>query len=272
MIHRVRRGDLTRIDNNAEVDRYAAILERLFRSWLGSGRHVAYLGVQMQDAAINEFAKGYLRGKRQSMPNSQLEQDDRQHIADLLASNQHFVQFSLEAAIEARRQVARITGQDESTVLDASFGARIRLQYGGRLWQVIEAGYLAGVREMAQRLQAHVGRPALVQARGVIANPDTGEEVSWDQADKDLADALGVTITELLDLAGLLGGSPAQGVRSGTAYITEDDNACDPCKDDANGGEDGIYWLPDEPPLPGEDCEGSQNCRCRLESVWDDGG
>jgi hypothetical protein len=264
VIRRVQKGRITRAANNDEVVRYAAALESAFTDWLGSGRSALDLGARLQDLAEGEFAKAYLRGKQQALRKSTLADDDRQAIAQQLASNMHYLRFSLEAAIETRRQLARILDEDESKVLDSAFGARVRLQYGGRLWQVIEAGYLAGVKELTQRVRARSMQPALAQAtEDDIADDEFGDELGDEEpSDADLAAGLGLSLAGFLDL--LDRGNGASWT-FGTEYLTEDDkDVCEPCASDA-----GEYWLPDEPPLPGDDCEGSMNCRCHVATIFD---
>lgn len=87
-------------------------------------------------------------------------------------------------------------------------------------------------------------------------------------SDTALATALGLTMTELLDLGGRL--QRGERLRVGTAYRTQaDGDVCGPCIDAGAGGDgNGNYYEPDEPPLPGEDCRGRGNCRCWLETVW----
>lgn len=73
--------------------------------------------------------------------------------------------------------------------------------------------------------------------------------------DEELATALGVTLADLL----ALGSQAARGggIRMGTAYRSQNDaEVCIPCQSDAAGGEqaDGVYWEPEDPPLPGDNC------------------
>jgi hypothetical protein len=70
------------------------------------------------------------------------------------------------------------------------------------------------------------------------------------------------------------GALEAAGVRVGTAYEAEnDDDTCQLCAANANGGDDGdgIYWSESDCPLPGEDCDAIGGCRCVLATVTDVG-
>lgn len=264
MIHRSRRSDQTRAANEVEVNRYGGRLEAIFHRWLGSGGSVIDLADQLERAAADAFAPAFLRGKRQALPNASLDDGDRQLVAQQIASNAYYVRYSLEVAIQTRRQLAGITGEDESKVLDDAFSSRIRLQYGGRLWQVMEAGHQAGIRRLAQLLRLRLRQPALVQAAASV--DDFGEEDDGELdeiSDIELAASLGISLAALLALIGQVGGRQDLSIKVGTEYRTEeDDQVCEPCEGDA-----GDYWLPDEPPLPGEDCRGAQNCRCYLNTI-----
>lgn len=99
--------------------------------------------------------------------------------------------------------------------------------------------------------------------------PGTGSGSSA-ATDADLAAALGISKGNLQALGGQLQGG--QGWRAGVAYRTQNDgDVCLPCQSAGSGGDngDGVYWEPDQPPLPGDDCRGRGNCRCWLESVWE---
>lgn len=256
----------TRGSNEAEVGRYANRLERAFKAWIGSGQALVHFTDEIDQAAREAFPVAFLRGKRQALPASTLDSHNQRQVAVLVDSNSHFVRFSLETAIEQRRQLAEVVGEDVSKVLNSAFASRVRLQYGGRLWQVMEAGYHAGVQELAQRVRMKMRQPVLAQAVASPFEDDLLDTVS----DSSLADALGLTLTEFLNLfAPTAGGLAVQPmVRIGTQYVTEGDDAvCDPCQANADGGDDGVYWLPDDPPLPGESCTGMQNCRCFLQTV-----
>jgi hypothetical protein len=169
-----------------------------------------------------------------------------------------------------------------SDALRASFLARVGM-HGGAIWTVTEAGYRTGVQEartdLANRLKGSLA------AESEIDTPQPGDEA--------LATALGLTVRELLQVigrgiqkAGISAKAPGTGdqltptskvleavrVRVGTAYEAEDDvDTCDPCAANSGGGDagDGVYWIESECPLPGEDCDAVNRCRCVLSTVTD---
>lgn len=93
--------------------------------------------------------------------------------------------------------------------------------------------------------------------------------------DEALAAALGIGVAGLDDLGALLAATAGAGFRMGCQYETQNDgDVCIPCQDAGNGGQDddGVYWEPLDPPLPGDACRGRGNCRCSLAAVYDTGG
>lgn len=112
---------------------------------------------------------------------------------------------------------------------------------------------------------------ALATAANEAATTAIGGPTNLDEA---LAKALGISVADILDLGAAIGRGAGGGLHMGTAYRTQEDgDVCLPCQGDAGGGQngDGIYWEPDEPPLPGDSCRGKGNCRCYLEAVYETG-
>jgi hypothetical protein len=110
---------------------------------------------------------------------------------------------------------------------------------------------------------------ALATSAGEAATTAMSGAPSLDAA---LASSLGVSRAAILDLG--LAWARSGDIRMGTAYRTQNDGeVCLPCQSDGAGGEmaDGVYWEPDQPPLPGDNCRGRGSCRCFLEAIYDTG-
>jgi hypothetical protein len=190
----------------------------------------------------------------------------------------------MDACFKRRR---RFNGDEPATPSDtlrASFLARIGM-HGGAIWTVTEAGYKAGVEQASTDLANRLEGPETVEEGGDADKPQPGDDA--------LAIALGLTVEELLQLigrgrqkAGINAKPPgiadhltprhsvldAAGLRIGTVYEAEDDvDTCDPCAANAGGGDDGdgVYWIENECPLPGEECNSLRRCRCVLSTVTD---
>lgn len=163
-------------------------------------------------------------------------------------------------------------GGDEATLaalallLGISETALVRLMVraGGSVTDLQVVGS-APTRRLAEALGVAPDRVATAANEAVSGVVPAGAATT-----ADLAAALGVS---QLDLAAL-GAAFQRGAawRTGVAYRTQNDgDVCLPCQSAGAGGDngDGVYWEPDEPPLPGDDCKGRGNCRCWLESVWE---
>jgi hypothetical protein len=335
-VRRLNRPVLHRDDNDAQVAGYGRSLLAIFEDWLQrsgeAGLSVLSLGARLQQAAEGAFPSAYLRGKRQAYPPAVIGPDDRQWLERALRQNRGYVYQHLERDIEQKATFQRMEGTDLQA-LRKTFGSRIEFQYGGQLWQVTEAGFVSGCRDLSAAIRIHFRLPIhqeddeqddheddeatlaalavllgisqralsrlmtragasvsdlqnvdsaptrrLAEALGVA--PDrvataaneavSGVVQSPTATTADLAAALGVSEAEVLSLGAAL--QRGEAWRAGVAYQTQNDgDVCLPCQEAGAGGEngDGVYWAPDEPPLPGDNCRGKGNCRCWLESVWE---
>lgn len=197
---------------------------------------------------------------------------------------------------------------DTQEVIVRAFTARIEQLFGGAIWHMQEAGFAAGVRALGKAIRTRprsITQETLLEriarlkkAKGdsdLLATPETlardaptvtewqkqmEEEIARKQGlanaaaadaeagdvkEAELAFGLNVPLSDLADTI------TQPGFRTGTKYNCENDaSSCEPCIANAQGGEDGdgIYWDPDPPPFPGEDCSGFNNCRCTLETVY----
>jgi len=294
-MRRVQRTTLHRNGNHARVKEYTAILTRIFDEWVsrvdGEGYSSAGLISTMDAAAQQEFPRSFALGRHQAYPKPR--PSPSPSLADRITLNRHYLQNSLAPAIDDRVNQWRLDKKSDplSEALTRSFRSRVQM-YGGAAWTITEAGYKAGIAEARSDLAKRL--------HGAIMADDSEDETEQ-PGDHALAIALGLTVVGLLLLlragrsrAGIstprgtapTGMSPvttdqqvmvdqpgaldASGIRVGTEYDAEAD-ACDPCSANAEGGEDGdgIYW-DEDPPLPGDDCDGMNRCRCSLNTVTDD--
>lgn len=265
--------------NDQQVRAYGATLAAIFDDWIKlsavHGVSPASLIARLQGAAAANYSAAYLRGKRQAFPGSDLTVTDKTWIAARLQRNEHYLGDSLTADITDKliRQQLRPQDPDFSDVVRKGFRSRIQQGYGGDLWTVTEAGFRSGISDLKRAI---IHR----QAQRSIGQED-GEDQPAKPGDHHLAAALGLGLAALLALLGGRKASPAVqpeaqnvpvdagGIRIGTKYNSEEDDAtCPGCDGAATGGDDGIYWDDADVPLPGE-FECLSSCRCWLSTVFE---
>ncbi len=271
--------------NRSRVADYSSHLGRLFDAWLGGvadrGYSASELTSRLGAAAQEWFPQAFANGRHQAYPKRRPSAQSQGALETKLLANRHYLQNSLGPDIDDRVVRFRLAGETGilSDALRASFRSRITDQYGGALWNVTEAGYLAGVamarRDLAIRMTGRIHAEADDEE-----DPRTG--------DSELAMALGLTVVGLLvlirsgrDRSGAAQGptqpdavqvEPVPGVLEAAGidvlidYEAEAD-ACDPCAQDAAEGP----YSEDDCPIPGDDCEGLNNCRCSLSTLVDSG-
>lgn len=165
------------------------------------------------------------------------------------------------AALAALALLLRLSRARLATVL-AQVGATV-------------ADLATATSEVAQAVARELGvTPDVLATAASEASASAGGAGADAAQDDALAAALGIDEAGLADLGAELAASAGAGFRTGVQYETQNDgDVCLPCQEAGAGGqeEDGIYWEPLEPPLPGEDCRGRANCRCSLAAVYDTG-
>jgi len=289
------RTALHRGSTHARVNAYSAHLGQIFKGWLTSvdteGYFSAMLITQLDEAAAQWFPRAFANGRHLAYPTRHPSAAGQDVLAAKILSNRDFLHCSLGPEMDACiAKWGLLNGAKPTTLSDAlraSFLARVGM-HGGAIWSVAEAGYRAGVQQARTDL-------AIRMTGSLATEEDDDEEDTPQPGDDALAVALGLTVVGLLQLigygrrqAGINAPQPgtgdqltpshdvldAAGVRVGTAYEAEgDDDTCDRCAANAQGGDDGdgIYWYESECPLPGEDCDPLSRCRCVLSTVTDIG-
>ena len=287
-------------DNHAAVAAFARSLSEAFADWARQPMSATLpsLSVRLQGLAESQFEDAYLRGKRQALPRADLDANDLGFIRGKLSANSSYIKQSLVPDIMDKLRRQQLDGgEDAVKVVTVAFALRIKNLFGGQLWHMQEAGFASGVKalgEIVRRLPrplaqetllARVARLTKEREDSLLATQDTIERdrptvEAWDaqqaaeiaarEAEADALPAqLGMAFN--LPLSDIIDTLTQPGFRTGTKYNCEKDAAsCEPCIGNAEGGEDGdgIYWEPDTPPFPGEDCDGYGNCRCTLETVY----
>ena len=287
-VRRVHRTALHRDGNHARVKACTDHLLAIFDHWVSrvdeKGYSATGLITPMETAASVEFPRAFALGRHQAYP--KLRPSPSPSLTDKLTLNRHYLQNSLAPAIDERVNRWKL---DKETIplseaLTKSFRARVAM-YGGASWNVTEAGYRAGVAEaradLAKRLHGRIladegdeepqpGDHELAIALGLTVlglmlllstgRDRAGVNVSPDSSPPNGLGQQDAAAAVLVDQTGVL---DASGIRVGTAYEAEDD-ACDPCAADV-----GEYW-DDDPPLPGEDCDGLNACRCWLTTITEE--
>jgi hypothetical protein len=276
-VRRVARTQLHRDSNHSRVGEYSKHLGSIFDDWLSTvderGYSAPALTSRLDAAAQQAFPQAFANGRHQAYGKTRPGASGVP--ANKILLNRHYLQNSLTPDINARVARWRLQGAPESLsdALRRSFRSRVVNGYGGAVWNVTEAGYKAGVGEARRDLAIRI-------TGSIMAEDD--EEDQPQEGDLALAVALGLTVGGLLllvaaarDTLGIIAPPPSDAVQMvespgvldsvGIQVLIDyddegDDAVCDPCSSNAAGSP----YPENECPIPGEDCVGSNNCRCQL--------